>query len=140
LRPEALRILHGSDLIVHAGDVGSPEVLTGLREVAPTVAVRGNIDKEQWAALLPFRDVVAVGNCKLYVLHQLSDLDLDPGAAGFGAVISGHTHKPKIERRGGVLFLNSGSAGPRRFALPVAVAVLVVCDAELRAEIVELAL
>ena len=138
VRPEALRALAGAHLIVHAGDVGSPEVLDALRAVAPVVAVRGNNDRGRWAAALPETEVVETAGRTLYVLHDLKELDLDPGAAGFDAVIAGHSHKPRIERRDGVLYLNPGSAGPRRFRLPIAVAWLAVESAGLEAEIVEL--
>jgi putative phosphoesterase len=136
LRPEALRALAGADLILHAGDVGSPEVLAGLRALAPVVAVRGNNDRGPWAEALSETEVVTAGGRSLYVLHDLGTLDLDPRAAGFDAVIVGHSHQPRIERRDGVLYLNPGSAGPRRFRLPIALAWLDV--ARLEAEIVRL--
>lgn len=138
LRPEALRALAGADLIVHAGDVGSPEVLESLRSVAPVVAVRGNNDRAPWASALAETEVVESGGRTLYVLHDLKTLDLDPRAAGFDAVIAGHSHQPRIERRNGVLYLNPGSAGPRRFRLPIALAWLEVDAARLDAEIVQL--
>jgi len=138
LRPEATEALQGSKLIVHAGDVGNAEVLERLRAIAPTVAVRGNVDGGAWATALPVTDVVEVGRLRLYVLHELSGLDLDPKAAGFAAVISGHTHRPSAEVRNGVLYLNPGSAGPRRFSLPVAVAKLQVVGVSLSHEILEL--
>ena len=138
VRPEALRALAGADLIVHAGDVGGPEVLEALRAVAPVVAVRGNNDRGAWAAALPETDVVETDGRSLYVLHDLKELDLDPRAAGFDAVIAGHSHQPRIDRRDGVLYLNPGSAGPRRFRLPIAVAWLSVEPAGLAAEIVPL--
>jgi putative phosphoesterase len=136
LRPEALRALAGADLILHAGAVGSPEVLAGLRALAPVVAVRGNNDRGPWAEALSETEVVTAGGRSLYVLHDLGTLDLDPRAAGFDAVIVGHSHQPRIERRDGVLYLNPGSAGPRRFRLPIALAWLDV--ARLEAEIVRL--
>ena len=126
VRPEALRALAGADLIVHAGDVGGPEVLDALRAVAPLVAVRGNNDRGGWASALAETEVVESGGRSLYVLHDLKTLDLDPRAAGFDAVIAGHSHQPRIERRDGVLYVNPGSAGPRRFKLPIAVATLSV--------------
>ena len=138
LRPEALRALAGADLIVHAGDVGSPEVLESLRAVAPVVAVRGNNDRGPWAGALAETEVVERGGRTLYVLHDLKTLDLDPRAAGFDAVIAGHSHQPRIERRDGVLYLNPGSAGPRRFRLPIALAWLEVGATRLDAEIVQL--
>ena len=139
VRPEALRALAGADLIVHAGDVGGPEVLDALRAVAPVVAVRGNNDRGPWAAALAETEVVETDGRSLYVLHDLKTLDLDPRAAGFDAVIAGHSHQPRIERRDGVLYLNPGSAGPRRFRLPIAVAELAIDGTVVRARIVELA-
>ena len=138
LRPEALRALAGADLIVHAGDVGGPEVLDALRAVAPLVAVRGNNDRGGWASALAEAEVVESGGRSLYVLHDLNTLDLDPRAAGFDVVIAGHSHQPRVERRDGVLYLNPGSAGPRRFRLPIAVARLDVDAGRLDAEIVRL--
>jgi uncharacterized protein len=138
LRPEALRALAGADLIVHAGDIGGPEVLEALRTLAPLVAVRGNNDRGPWASALPETEVVEAGGRSLYVLHDVKELDLDPRAAGFDAVIAGHSHQPRIDRRDGVLYLNPGSAGPRRFKLPIAVARLEVDAARLDAEIVQL--
>ena len=119
LRPEALTALEGSELIVHAGDVGGADILERLSAIAPLRAVRGNTDHGPWASELPMTDVVEVEGARLYVLHILGDLHLDPGVAGFGAVIHGHSHRPLIDRRGGVLYLNPGSAGPRRFSLPI---------------------
>ena len=139
LRPEAVDALAEADFIVHAGDIGSPEVLEGLSRIAPVTAVRGNNDKGSWARALPITEVLEVGDCRLYVVHELQALDLDPRAAGFQAVISGHSHRPSAEKRGGVLFLNPGSAGPRRFKLPVAVARIEVDGSVLRHELVELA-
>ena len=122
VRPEALDALRGSDLIVHAGDVGAPAVLEALRQLAPVTAVRGNNDRGEWAAQLAESEAVEVAGRWLYVLHDLHALDLDPAAGGFAAVIAGHSHKPRIEEKKGVLFVNPGSAGPRRFTLPIAVA------------------
>ena len=138
LRPEALSVLHGSDLIIHAGDVGKLEVVDRLGEVAPTHVVRGNIDNGNWAAALPMTKLVEVGEHHFFVLHDISQLDVDPEAAGFAAVVFGHSHRPSIERRGGVLFLNPGSAGPRRFKLPVTVARVKTSGRRMRADIVEL--
>ena len=138
LRPEAVAALAGCDLIVHAGDVGSPAVLAGLRRVAPVVAVRGNVDIESWARDLPESEVAQVGDASVYVLHDLARLDLDPAAAGFAAVVSGHSHVPAIEEQGGVLYLNPGSAGPRRFSLPVSLARLRAGDGTVTAELVTL--
>ena len=138
LRPEALVPLHGSDLIIHAGDVGAPEILDRLREIAPTFAVRGNIDTSPWAQALPLTDVVEAGRVQCYVLHNLLDLSLDPKAAGFAVVISGHTHRPHVQVRHDVLYLNPGSAGPRRFTLPIAVARIEVNGSHISHEIIEL--
>jgi putative phosphoesterase len=122
LRPQALRALEGSDLIIHAGDVGDAEILETLKTLAPVFAVRGNVDTEPWALSLPETQVVEAGPATIYVLHDVHALDLDPVAAGFHIVVSGHSHKPSRTEHGGVLFLNPGSAGPRRFDLPVTVA------------------
>ena len=138
LRPEALDALQGSDLILHAGDVGPREILDQLREIAPVVAVRGNVDTAIWATALPLADVVEAGGLRLYMLHDRAALDLDPKAAGFAAVIFGHSHRPGAELRDGVLFLNPGSAGPRRFTLPVTVARLTVEGGQLTHEIIDL--
>jgi uncharacterized protein len=139
LRNEALVALRGCHVIVHAGDIGTPEVLDGLSKIAPVVAIRGNNDKGAWASTLSETEVVEANGVYLYVLHNVNDLDLDPAAAGFQAVISGHSHRPRIEDRKGVLFVNPGSAGPRRFQLPVAVARLRVLGAKkVEAEVVEL--
>jgi putative phosphoesterase len=121
LRPQALRALEGSDLIIHAGDVGDPEILETLRTLAPVIAVRGNIDIDPWALALPETEVVETDPATIYVLHDVHALDLDPIAAGFHIIVSGHSHKPARTEHGGVLFLNPGSAGPRRFDLPVTV-------------------
>ena len=138
LRPEALDALQGSDLILHAGDVGPREILDRLREIAPVVAVRGNVDTAIWATALPLADVVEAGGLQLYMRHDRAALDLDPKAAGFAAVIFGHSHRPGAELRDGVLFLNPGSAGPRRFTLPVTVARLTVEGGQLTHEILDL--
>ena len=138
VRPEAVSVLRGSDLIIHAGDIGNHGVIDDLRGVAPTIDVRGNNDNGAWAAGLPATEVVEVGELLFYVLHEISLLDIDPVAAGFAAVVSGHSHKPSIQVRDGVLYLNPGSAGPRRFNLPVAVARVNVSGRWMRPEIVEL--
>lgn len=138
LRPQALSALSGSALIIHAGDAGAPEVLAALRQLAPLYAVRGNVDRGDWAAGLPETEVVSVGDSLIYVLHDLGTLDLDPKAAGFQVVISAHSHRPSITRRDGVLYLNPGSAGPRRFHLPVTVARLETGAGEPAAEIIKL--
>ena len=136
LRDEALAALRDSELIIHAGDIGRPEVLERLNEIAPVRAVRGNNDRDEWARSIPLTEVVELGGLYIYLLHDVGDLDIDPGAAGMAAVIAGHSHKPLAEMRDGVLFLNPGSAGPRRFRLPVTVAVLTIEDGRLEHEIV----
>jgi uncharacterized protein len=138
LRPQAVAALRGCDLIIHAGDVGHEAVLDGLRSIAPTYAIRGNVDTATWAARLPPTDIVEVGELSFYVLHNIADLDLDPATAGFAAVVYGHSHQPSIETRDGVLYLNPGSAGPRRFRLPVTLAHVAVAGTDLRPQIVEL--
>jgi len=138
LRSEAVEVLKGTERIIHAGDIGREAVLEALEEIAPVTAVRGNMDGAPWARRLPETDLVQVGGCLLYVLHDVSRLDLDPAAAGFHAVIFGHSHRPHIERRNGVLYLNPGSAGPSRFRLPVTVALLTINGSILDAAIVEL--
>jgi len=124
LRPEAEKALQGVQLIVHAGDVGSPEILTRLKAIAPVFAVRGNVDTEPWAQALPLTTVVEAGGASLYVLHNLHELDLRPEVAKFDFVISGHTHQADYAERNGVSYLNPGSAGPKRFTLPVTLALL----------------
>jgi putative phosphoesterase len=121
LRPEALHALRASDMIVHAGDIGSPEVLRGLEELAPLIAVRGNNDRGPWAQDLRLTESFELGSASIHVLHDVDELDLDPRAAGFSVVISGHSHRPRCEERDGVLYFNPGSAGPRRFTLPISV-------------------
>ena len=138
LRPEAVEALKGSELILHAGDVGGPEVLEALRRVAPVVAVRGNNDRGAWAEALPAYEAVEVGRTFVYVLHDLKEMDIAPAAAGFRVVVSGHSHKPLAEERRGVLYLNPGSAGPRRFKLPVTVARLKLDGGDAAAEIIHL--
>jgi putative phosphoesterase len=122
LREEAVRALRDSDLILHAGDVGAPEILDTLRTIAPVIAVRGNVDNGPWAQPLASTEVIETGSISIYMLHILQDLDIDPTAAGFQMVISGHSHKPGQAEKDGVLYVNPGSAGPRRFQLPVTVA------------------
>jgi uncharacterized protein len=124
LRPEAVEALRGVDQILHAGDVGTPEILASLKALAPTTAVRGNVDHGVWATALPMTDVARLGGLDVYMLHDLDTLDVDPAAAGLAAVISGHSHQPRAEWKRGVLFLNPGSAGPRRFSLPVTLSIL----------------
>ena len=138
LRPQAVAALAGSDLIIHAGDVGKPEVIDRLGGIAATFVVRGNIDNGSWAARLPPTRTVEVGGLRFFVLHDIAELALDPAAAGFAAVVFGHSHRPSIETRDGVLFLNPGSAGPRRFTLPITVARVRVTGQRMQPEIVEL--
>ena len=122
LRPEALEALQGCDLIVHAGDIGDLKILEELRATPPLVAVRGNIDKAEWAAQLQITAVVQAGQKRIYVLHNIRDLDLDPAVANFDVVVSGHSHRPGKDVQSGVLYINPGSAGPRRSGLPVTIA------------------
>jgi putative phosphoesterase len=135
MRPEALDALRGSDLIIHAGDIGELAVLESLAAIAPVRAIRGNNDRGAWVASLPATEVVELGPHSIYVLHNLTELDFEPAAAGFGSVVSGHSHQAALEQRGSVLFVNPGSAGPRRFKLPVTVATMTFrfgrCDAEI---------
>lgn len=138
LRPEALCALEGSDLILHAGDIGSPEVLAVLGAIAPVVAVRGNNDKEAWAAAIPEQETIQLGPVSLHMLHIIRQLTLDPGAVGIRVIISGHSHKPSLTEEQGVLFLNPGSAGPRRFKLPVSVAHLYLEGLTVQAKLIEL--
>lgn len=138
VRPEALTALEGAELIIHAGDIGGAEVVEALRRVAPVAAVRGNNDRGEWAEAFPEFEVVEVGGTYVYVLHDLNELDINPAAAGFRVVVSGHSHRPLAEERRGVLYLNPGSAGPRRFKLPVTVARLKVGGGGAAAEIINL--
>jgi putative phosphoesterase len=140
LRPEAIDALRESDHIIHAGDVGSPEILEKLAAIAPVTAVRGNVDKEAWSRNLPETEVLELGGISLYVLHDLAQLDLNPEAAGFAVVISGHSHIAKQEMLDGVLYFNPGSAGPRRFKLPVSVGRLILEDGRVRGELLQLQL
>ena len=121
LRPEALAALRGSDYIIHAGDIGDPDILKKLAEIAPVTAISGNVDREGWAKKIPVTDVLEVGGVSIYVLHNLRELDLKPDAAGFAVVVYGHSHVAKQETKNGVLYFNPGSAGPRRFRLPVTI-------------------
>ena len=138
LRPEALEALAGVDHILHAGDVGDPVILDRLAAIAPLTAIRGNIDREGRCSTLPATEAVELAGLLLYLVHSIADLDLNPAAAGIGAVISGHSHKPSVTTRDGVLYLNPGSAGPRRFSLPITVARLKL-GASIEAELVPLA-
>jgi len=138
LRPEALAALKGSDHIIHAGDVGDPAILDRLREIAPVTVVRGNVDHGSWAEAIPKTDLLEVDGISIYVVHILETLDLKPEAAGISAVIYGHSHVPKQETKNGVLYFNPGSAGPRRFSLPVTLGKLILDRKQIRAEIVQL--
>ena len=139
LRPQALDALRGCDLIIHAGDVGRPDVLPPLRALAPLHVVRGNVDYGDWAERLPATARVDAAGQAFHVLHNIAELALDPAAAGLAAVVYGHSHKPSIETRDGVLWLNPGSAGPRRFSLPITLARVRVAGGKLAPEIVTLA-
>jgi putative phosphoesterase len=138
LRQEAVEALQGSDLIVHAGDVGDPDILEQLRAVAPVVAVRGNVDNGPWALELPMTAVIQAGPAVIYVLNDVHQLDLDPAAADFNVVVSGHSHKPNQTEQDGVLYVNPGSAGPRRFRLPITVARLDLVQAPWTVEFIDL--
>jgi putative phosphoesterase len=139
LRPEAVEALKGSDFIIHAGDIGDPQVLSGLSSLAPVTAVRGNVDRGSWADSLSATEVLQAGGAFIFVIHNIADLDLDPAAVGFQAVISGHSHQPGWREMDGVLFVNPGSAGPRRFKLPVTVGRLLVTEAGITADVIKLA-
>jgi putative phosphoesterase len=138
LRPEAVASLRGSDRIIHAGDIGNPAILDQLNEIAPVTAVRGNVDRAAWALKIPETNILEVEGFSVYVIHILQSLDLKPEAAGFAAVVYGHSHVPKQETKHGVLYFNPGSAGPRRFRLPVTVGLLSLEEGKLQGRIVEL--
>jgi putative phosphoesterase len=138
LRPEALEALRGCELIIHAGDVGDPRILEALRDLAPVHAVRGNIDTGAWARELPETAEVRLASARIWVLHDLHRLVIDPAAEGFHAVISGHSHKPVVEKKNGVVFLNPGSAGPRRFRLPISLARCEIQGSSIRTELIDL--
>ena len=138
LRPEALSALQGSERIIHAGDIGPSEILERLSEIAPVTAVRGNVDRESWARNIPDTNVLEVNGVSIYVLHILESLDLKPELAGISAVIYGHSHVPKQEMKNGVLYFNPGSAGPRRFKLPVTIGKLRLDAGKVRSEIIQL--
>jgi putative phosphoesterase len=140
LRPEAIAALAGVDLIVHAGDIGKPSVLAELKKHAPVAAIKGNIDTGDWARRIPDFRTVRVGSHRLYLIHNVRELNFDPAARHLRVVVSGHSHKPLITQTNGVLFVNPGSAGPRRFKLPVAVGKIFVYGPNVRAEIVELSI
>ena len=139
LRLEALAALADSDLLIHAGDIGKPEVVAALKKIAPLVAIKGNNDTDSWARHLPETKKITLGALKLYVIHNVKELSFDPAGRGFRVVISGHSHKPVIQTKDNVLFVNPGSAGPRRFKLPICVGKLIVQGETVDAEIIELA-
>ncbi len=138
LRPEAVAALAGSTHIIHAGDVGPEDILQALRGIAPTTVVRGNVDRESWAESLPEHVRLSIGGRSIYVLHDLHALDFDPAVEGIEVIVSGHSHQPKIERRGGVLYLNPGSAGKRRFRLPITLARLEIAEECVDAKLIHL--
>jgi putative phosphoesterase len=138
LRPEAVAFLRGSDFIVHAGDVGDAEIVARLEQLAPVTAVRGNNDKGAWAESIAETEVLRIDDVSIYVLHDIAELDLDPVAAGFQVVMFGHSHRPSSDTRDGVLYVNPGSAGPRRFKLPISVGELQIVDRSVKARLVEL--
>jgi putative phosphoesterase len=138
LRPEARTFLVGCDYIVHGGDVGNSEILDELAVIAPLTAVRGNNDTGPWAARLPATELIRVGNVFVYVIHNLAELDIDPSAAGIRVIVSGHSHKPMVEERDGVLYVNPGSSGPRRFKLPISVGEIIVSGSAVKARIVDI--
>jgi putative phosphoesterase len=138
LRPEAVRALEGVQHIIHAGDIGGQEIIEQLRSIAPVDAVRGNNDKGSWAAEIPLYQALELGGMSIYVLHDLKEIDIDPKAAGFQVVVAGHSHQPRITERDGVHFMNPGSAGPRRFSLPVTIAHLNLMAGKPHARIIEI--
>lgn len=140
LRPEALELLRGSAHIIHAGDIGSPNIIPALEKIAPVTAIRGNVDTQPWARRYAETEVVDLAGLHIYVIHDLNALDLNPKAAGFAAVISGHSHQPKQQMKDGVLYFNPGSAGPRRFKLPISVGRLQIVDGKIEAKILDVPL
>jgi putative phosphoesterase len=138
LRPETRAFLFGCDYIVHGGDVGRAEILDALAAVAPLIAVRGNNDTEDWAERLPRTELVRIGNVFVYVIHNLAELEIDPLALGVRVVVSGHSHQPKVEDRSGILYINPGSCGPRRFKLPITAGEILVSGSAVKARIVDL--
>jgi len=139
LRPEALAQLQGCDHLIHAGDIGKPEILASLEAIAPLSAVRGNNDQADWARDLPERLLIKIGRLAIYVLHDLAELTIDPLAEGIAVVVSGHSHQPKLEERDGVLYVNPGSAGPRRFKLPIGLGHLEIDNGQVHVELLSLA-
>ena len=138
LRPEVVEALRGSDRVLHAGDVGAPKILEELTKIAPVTAVRGNVDTASWARALPETEVVEIGGVSIYMVHDRGQLDLKPESAGLNVVVYGHSHRPRMEEKSGVLYFNPGSAGPRRFRLPVSVGRLMIGAGKVRAQLVEL--
>ena len=138
LRREAVEMLRGSEHIIHAGDIGAPEIIPALEKLAPVTAIRGNIDRQDWTRRFPETEVVELGGLHIYILHDVNAIDLNPKTAGFAAVISGHSHKPHQEMKNGVLYFNPGSAGPRRFKLPITVGRLEITGAVLTATVLSL--
>lgn len=138
LRPEAVELLRGSEHIIHAGDIGAPEIIPELEKIAPVTAIRGNVDTQSWARVFRETNVAELGGATIYVIHDRNALDLNPKAAGFTAVISGHSHKPLQELKDGVLYFNPGSAGPRRFSLPISVGRLEITNGQIKPEILKI--
>ena len=138
MRPQAVEALRGSDRILHAGDIGAPEILEALNQIAPVTAIRGNVDTAPWVSTLPLTEILEINGISIYMLHDLAQLDLKPQTAGFRVVVYGHSHKPNIEEKNGALYFNPGSAGPRRFSLPVSVGRLLIDEGNVRAELIEL--
>jgi uncharacterized protein len=139
LRPEAVALLRGSEHIIHAGDIGSPEIVPALEEIAPVTAIRGNVDTQPWAQRFAETEVVELAGTHIYVIHDVNALDLNPRAAGFAAVISGHSHRPKLETQSGVLYFNPGSAGPRRFNLPISLGHLRIVHGNIEGKLLTIA-
>jgi uncharacterized protein len=140
LRPEAVSALSGCDLILHAGDIGKPDVLKSLKMIAPVYAIRGNNDTDEWAEKIPEYRTVKIGEASIYMIHDVKEMPLDPKRKRVNVVVSGHSHKPSIQDKDGVLFVNPGSAGPRRFKLPVAIAILKINQTNIEARIIELSI
>lgn len=138
LRPEAIAVSRGSEHIIHAGDIGAPEIIPALERIAPVTAIRGNVDREPWTNIFRESEVVELAGVKIYIIHDVNALTLDPQAAGFAAVISGHSHQPRQEVKDGVLYFNPGSAGPKRFKLPITVGRLEIAEGKVAGRIIEL--
>jgi uncharacterized protein len=139
LRPEAVELLRGSEHIIHAGDIGSPEIVPALEKIAPVTAIRGNVDRQPWAQRFPPTEVVELAGAQIYVIHDVNALDLNPRAAAFAVVISGHSHQPEQEIKEGVLYFNPGSAGPRRFSLPISLGRLYIADGDIEGKLLTIA-